>query len=321
MMEEKSQVLLDLEEKLGVEVETPYHDGNKVTNVKFTFPKEVWGDLANKEGDLLPMCCGSISTIRDVFIEAMRSDGEMSVEGMELIVANAVNHTFDAINCGHDSDHPVTKVLKVWEELHPYMDFKSGLMDSDPKSVEDALYRVSFNKIWKFCSEYGWYSLSNNWGKNAHDRAIHNKALFDILPTVKVLYEKLHEIKFPPVEGYCLVRKATNLPYETNRGFAIFDNKEEAQKTLERWIKTNQVEEKNAEVHAVRVSMEKGIELLEKVENPWCNKEKVEITEEHSSDLFQKINEIRRWNEKNVKNDKVEAILHKAIKDVQKLRM
>jgi hypothetical protein len=310
--QEKSEELKGLEQKLNVRLETPYHEGDKVAKVKFHFSKRVWADLANKEGELLPMCCANISTIRDEFMDAMREDGWMDAQSMQNIVVNMSGHEWEA-------DHPVSKVKQVYEELEPRLKCRD-VMSCNPDNVRGAVSRVYFDDIWKFCANYGSDSMFSGWGRTAQERATHNKRLYDIMPTVRALYKFLEDTKFGPADGVALVRKANGELYEFyGRGLALFRNEEEAQECLKRWINSEQVGADDAEIRKVRVSLEKGVEYIETLENPWETQQDRQIDEGHYDNLWRQINDLRRENEENQKNDRVEAILLSTLKQLQAL--
>lgn len=309
---QKSQTLKNLEKQLNVEVSTSYDNGDKVREVKFRFSKEEWADMANKEGELLPVCCANISTIRNVLVAALREDGVFSVEEMERIVVNMDGHDWE-------ENHPVSKIKQVYKALLSHLEPRT-VSSVSQDSVQGAASRVWFDEIWKFCSSYSRDSMFHEWGKTAQDRATHNKRLYDIMPTVRALYKFLDKTKFGPAEGFAIVRKATNELYEFyDRGLALFRNQEEADKCLERWMATKQVPVGDVEIRKVRISLENGVEFIEEITEKWEADNTPSIDKNQARELWYKISELRNYYRCRYKNDKVEAILLKAMRDLKVL--
>ncbi len=308
--QEKSDFFKEMEAKHEVEVETSY-DGDKVYSVKFNFTNEVWADLSNKEGNLLAHCCANVSAMRDCFVGALREDGKMSADDMQILVVNMAGHEYEA-------DHPATKVKEVYEDLLEHFNFRSAY-SVDHENVRNAVTRGYFNDIWEFCGKYGSDSMMSSWAENARDQATHNLRLHEIIPTVRTLYNKLAETKFPPIEAYGLVRLATNQLYEFRVGqLAVFDTKNEAERLLKQWIRSGQVGKDDAKICTVRISLEKGLEFIEEITNPFV-KPVSQVDPKQVTDFFFKLNELRTENEEKWKNDKVEVILLSAIKQIQAL--
>jgi hypothetical protein len=252
-MPEKSKKLLFFEAEYGIEVKTAYRDGDKVHSVKFSFPKEVWADLGNKEGNLLGVCCGNISTMRDCFVDAWREDGWMTAESMQQLVVNMESHEWEG-------SHPASKVKQVYEALLDHLEIRPAFF-SDPEELGGTVSRIWFGDIWRFCARYGHDSMFSDWAKSIQSKATHNLRLHEILPTVKLLYEKLAETKFPPVEGYALINKNNQIYEFRNSTLAIFDSKRQAEEILNNWLRSGQVKNEDVEIRLVRISLEKGIEI------------------------------------------------------------
>jgi hypothetical protein len=297
--QEKSETLKELEKRLNVRVETPYHDGDKVAKVKFHFSRRVWADLANKEGELLAACCANISTIRDQLIDAMRDDGWMDAESLQVCVVNMDGHSWE-------EDHPVSKLKQVYDALEPHLKMRD-LLSTAPDSVKGAVSRVWFSDIWKFCAEFGSDSMYSGWGENAQQRATHNKRLYDIMPTIRNLYKFLEDTKFGPAHGFALVRVANGELYEFyGRGLALFRNEDEARQCRERWINSEQVKPEDVEIKAVRVSLEHGVEFIDSittavVEHQWDEKKPELINAVQKENLWSRLNELRRDNDNTYK--------------------
>jgi hypothetical protein len=300
-----STELARLGKKLRVEIGPHWDHPNVVRSVRFRFPKRTWACLANKEDELLQACCANISAIRDEIISAMREDGWLDMEDMQRIVVNMEGHEFE-------QEHPVSKIKEAYLALEPYADLKGRVMSVDPNDVRDCCAAVWFGKTWAFCAEYTGNSMFSNWGQSLHDQASHNRSLFQILPIIKCLYEKAHETGFPPLEGWAIVRQANGEVYEMRRGFAIFETKKEAKDVLDRWFQSKSLENGSAKIVAARVSLEKGVELIDEVGNPWVPPE-MPVPRDDEEELRTALNDLRGKN----KHDKVDDILKNAIKQIQ----
>lgn len=259
--EELCKELKKIAEEEGVEIQPMFSHGDQVDKVKFKFSKATWADLANKEGDLLPMCCANVSTMRDAFMAAMREDGFMDAKDIQQLVINMSGHEYDA-------KHPATKVAQVYKRIEKYIKLNE-ITTTDLSDPRDVACNVWFGDVFKFCVEYGHNSMFSNWGEDPHDIAAHNLMLFQILPTVKALGDHLHKAGFPPIEGYALVNQANGRIYEMFRGLALFLTKEKALDVLEKWINTKQVKKGEAEMRTVRVSWQNGVEFIDKVKVLW----------------------------------------------------
>lgn len=304
-----SKELEKIGKELGVEIEPSYDHPDQVDSVKFDFPPKVWADLANKEGKLLPACCANVSAMRDILIDAMREDGLIKAEYMQRFVINMADHSYGA-------DHPATKVATVYNRLEKFIKLRD-LMMTDLKNPRDVACNVWFGEIFKFCAEYGNRSMFSTWGEEPHDVAQHNKMLFEVLPTIKALSDHIRETGLPPVEGYAILNQATGHIYEMYRGLAIFMKKEEALDILSKWIETEQLKPDTAEVRAVRVSWEKGLEKLDVVPTKWTRplpkapKKEIEFVTKVIEDLVLKA--------KIVKDKKIKAIFENALRKVRAL--
>lgn len=298
---------------MDVDIEPSWGKNNKISQVRFKFSPEVWADIANKEGELLPMCCANISAIRDQFVAAMREDYWMTAEQMEILVVNMSGHEYDL-------DHPVTKVADVYNQLIKHLDTRKP-SSADPNDLDGAVNRVWFSHIWKFCAQYGCNRMYSDWGSSIHECASHNRQLFEVIPVVKTLYDKLLSTGFPPIEGYALVRKANNQIYEfPHKRLAILPTKEDAEQILESWIKSRQVKAKDVEIRTVRASVEKGIEFIARVNTPWSGDSESKIDPQQHTALFEAINKWRSKNDAVFKNDYVEDILLRCLKELGNLK-
>lgn len=310
-MQKLSKKMSNLAKKLNVGLEYSFGT-EKVGSIKFKFAKSVWADLANTNGEFLPICCANVSAIRDCCISAMREDGEMSAEDLQTVYINMAGHEYDEGN-------PINHMGKVYEALEGNLDLRKPM--SSKGDLEDVMSRASFGKIFKFCSNYDFRNTISKMD-TIHQQASHNLALYQIMPIVKKLNDELASTKFNPVEGYALVRKATNEIYEfANTELAILTTEDEAIKVMESWIESNQLKSDDIEVKMVRISMENGIEYVEKINNPFTfEKKPAEIDKEQADVLWNSINTLRHDNNFKWKNDKIEAILLNALNQVRELK-
>lgn len=312
----KNPDILAIEEKFDVEFEMSY-DGESIYHVQFNFPDEVWLDIANKDGDLLPICCGDISAIRDQFIAALRDDRSMDASSLQAVAMNAVGHEFA-------DGHPVRLICDLYKEIKDKLTIRTDLLSTDTNNIEDVIHHVAMNKIWEFASNELWDKCSAD--TNIKYCSSRNRKLYELFPFVKTLYEKLLSTGYNPVEGYALVRLANNEIIEVKRNtLGIWAEKEDAEDMLEQMIECNYLKVHEVEIKIVRVSVENGIEFIESIKNPFLGDSlPSKIDDEQYSDLWRKINELRTKNDNSFKNDRVEVILLdtidklKALKDYEK---
>jgi hypothetical protein len=302
---ELSEKLKRIQCELGVEIQAPYDRPDKVEAVRFNFEPEVWADLANAEGDLLPRCCGSISIMRDAFIGAMRENGLMQSDAMQDIAVNMGSHDFD-------ETHPVQQVKRAYEKLKEDLHFALG---SSTSTCDLDDIREICGMTRNFCVEYWGNSIFSNWGEQPHDVASHNQAMFQMLPVLKALVAKFDQMALPPVEGYAIVRKATNEIFQMMHGLAVFGTIAEADKVLADWHQTKQIKPDVAVIKSVRISWDKGVEMLAEVETPWSKPDK---GKEMTDDESKFIDSVRNaWH--NAPSDRMAAIMEDAFKKMRLL--
>lgn len=292
-------MLKDLEKEFNVK----FDDYEQITQVQFSFSPEIWVDLINMEGELLGQCCSSISFIRDEFIDALRNDGWMSVNGMRIIFQNQINHEWD-------KDHPITKVVEIYEKISDFVKFDKPT--SFGTDVESMLRIGAFSQIMEYCSEFG-LNYCASYKKSLNGQATQNILMFNIYPVIKSLYEDLKTKAYGPVEGYALVRVANMEIYKLSNSLAILPSLKEAKVIMEDWIKHG-LKEKDICIKAVRVSIDKGIEFIDKINKKFVLP-KPKIEQKQYRFLWKSINKLRDDND----NDYVEVILLDTLNKLKEL--
>ncbi len=312
MSMDPNRKLLAIAKKLKVEIESPYKESGKVNRIRFDFEPEVWADLANREGELLPICCANVSAMRDEFVEAMREDGWMDADGVQKLVINMSGHDYK-------EDHPASVVKRAYLMFQGKWQYTSLAQPDtlhDLNNPEDACNHVYFGRLVRYCTNFSVDSMFSGFGNSMHDRANRNHVIFEMVPVIKTLRERLHEAAFEPVEGYALVRRANGKVYEHNRGLAIYDTEDTANEVFAYWIKDEQVKPYEVDVRSVRVSWDKGIEILDTVPSPFVKpSKKPEISKDEQEKIWDTINALRD----ETKSDKVEVILWDALTKIRAL--
>ena len=131
------QIKEAVQQEYGAEVSPGFDRKNKIEQVRLNFKPEVWADLCNKEGELLPACCASISAIRDALVDALREDCWIRCDGLQLIANQRDSHDFE-------DPHPVKVIFDIWEMIEPVAHFPFNkepeeFRKEDAERLSDAL--------------------------------------------------------------------------------------------------------------------------------------------------------------------------------------
>jgi hypothetical protein len=238
------------ENNIKVKLSTQFWRADKINKVKLYFSNKIWSDLFDADGDLLPICCASISEIRDCFIEAKRSSGWMQIDDIVNITNNSISHEFE-------ENHPVSIIKKIYNKIFLYMDEIHSLGTKNVDNIEDAC-----DLLTKFSYEFVYQSFLTGFS-DIQTKANLNYSIYSIVPAINTLYNKLQKLRLSPIEGYALINLATNKVYTMSSGLSIFPTVEEAEKIKSYWLEVKQIHDsKECEIRKVRITIEKGIEFI-----------------------------------------------------------
>jgi hypothetical protein len=253
--------------KKGVTVTADHNQPKKLSSLKLDFTAEEWADLLNKEGEYLTICCANISRIRDILMDVIREDHEISsdhlAEAAELVKGHGCEQ--------YPPEHPLSRLVALYEKTKKHLRYGLGThhdtVDLDnPHKVLEALA--------SYANAYTWACFNLRTGDPDHpimdrrvqDCANREKALIDLWPVVRTLYHRLSELSLP-VPGFGLVDEKGEIGY-SNSGLAVYHNEAFAQEVCDRWNKVERTSHKKKEfrhtftVKKVIVSLERGLVIL-----------------------------------------------------------
>jgi len=235
------------------DIDVAYSRLDKIKSIQLPFDSEVWTGMANREGELLPVCCANISEIRDRFVSAQCEDGFMDAESIWVIVGCAESHP----EMFEDPKHPVAILKAIWEVIEPVAHIHLGARKLNTDNVEDAVGIIA-----NFANVRHWSSIYSSFPE-FHDRVCTTVALTTAIPALKTLTHKIRELDLGPIEGWAICpRHGEDDIYETKRGLAVWPEREKAEFWLKDWVDTGQVEPEKVVLRAVRITIDKGIEFL-----------------------------------------------------------
>lgn len=254
--QEPTQEIQDTAARLGCRVST-LSDNSRVYQVRPGFSDSEWLDLISAESDLLPACCGAVSSIRDILLSAARNDRWLDCRSIDEIrdLLNASGHLRD-----FPPPNPLGKILGIREAFRPYWRTERPHA-ADLGDLPETLSDASLSGLWEWIVKHGFKSFLSDHGKDARSRAQHNYDLANVLPVVRALHEGLETLRFPPIDAWAVFSGGKILKLSTG-DLAVFNTQEEAGRQVSWWIKDGQVRAEDIENFPVRVSLERGVEIL-----------------------------------------------------------
>lgn len=225
-----------------------------IDKIKLDFiSPEQWVDICNAEGELLPMCCANISSIRDNLFTALRDGGWMRIRDAAETAVLIIGHHDE-----FEDGHPLNKFVELYDKAKDYMETPVHNR-FNPKSLAGA-----YEYIVDYASEMKWNSLFAKNKENAGDkgRACFIRQAHSIRIALKTILDKLDR-NIAPVEIYAIAD-----------GEQIYDksfttNINEAFNCLDRIKYSPPPEGIERNVVKIRLSMDKGLEFVDKsVERP-----------------------------------------------------
>lgn len=264
------QLEYDYEQK-GIIVQADYCQHGKIASVELPFTPEEWADLLNKEGEYLGACCADISRIRDILQAACREDYFIEVEDLYEAAFLARHH-----DGGEERDYtkdtdPIARMIVLWDKVKDDARSRSkgrSVNLEDPKDALDVLFQCAGNITW---NEIRFNQKTEDDKFDCIKNC--NRTLFTMVPAVRTLFFKMKELYKGAVEGYGLVRQDGEIG-ESRSGVAVYRTKKLADELCEQWNKTEEEEIRHTKslkkrtpnvytVKKVRVSMEKGVEIID----------------------------------------------------------
>lgn len=259
-------------------------------SIRLPFTPEEWcGLMMSEGGSYIGGCCGTSSAVQDILAGVFRFDsGWMDTEKLAEVAMLLVGHgerderpNFKALG-NHDAAVKNWPSLDPWAKLavlwHLVKDCHVPKVPSAPPPelppVENAISVLAQGLC--ALNFHGFFVPEDAPASQTQtDRLM---TLYRLLPALLTLSGKIGELNPGPLEGYALTDKGRGGEVAVNGyGHCVYRTKAEAEAVLETWRADDDVHESKEErkpidgrigIRPVRVSMEKGIELLDEVATP-----------------------------------------------------
>lgn len=272
--DDREQLKYDYKQNQGFDIEPDYNQKGKVGRVRLDFKPDEWADLLNAEGEHLHSCCADISRIRDILQDACRNDYYIEVEYLWEAASLAVGHGWDKE--GRDSD-PISRMIRIWNVIAP--DARSRTVDhsvaiNEAKEAVELLYQASGVIAWNDIFDTDGMSIN----QKLSEHATRQRALATMMAAVHTLYTKMKDLDAGPVTGWGIWRDDGEIG-NSRSGVSVYHDKKFAEEVCETWNKHAQRDwderpnhrgkkkgPNHYTVKPTRVSMEKGVELIDEKE-------------------------------------------------------
>lgn len=255
-LDEVRDALREKYAKLNIDVRTSFFSPVVVSEVRIQFPEhqgmkpsEIWVDLFDIEGELLPSCCANISRVRDILIGAARHSGMVGTKELFEIYYLLKDHgCFD--KAGEPTD-PLEYLKNLWTSIEADTKDETPI-SSRPDNLFDAI-----DIIHKACAYITWSKVFADHPME-HTEARNQLELARMLPALHTLNQKLDTMNVE-VEAYAVYGKNEEV-VELRSGYALFKTEETANmmaKTI-----NEAKEEFKCVVEKVKVSLKDGIQKI-----------------------------------------------------------
>lgn len=204
----------------------------RVHTIRLPFTPKQFMDVCSRGGDLLPMCCGTISEMRDIITETLREGGWIQMDKLTALVSLMRHHEgyqemFDPKQrATMNQKDPFVRIALAWEALVDCMqtDYPHNSPKAEvPTDVRDAAVLLSNACALYWMQDIGRrgeaypeenyprMSAEERAQKNAEARFDHAKSKIEatlrILPPLRTMWEKVVAEAPGPIEGWCAVLK------------------------------------------------------------------------------------------------------------------
>lgn len=267
---------------------------SKIEAIHLPFTAEQMLDVCDKEGELLPTCCGNISTMRDLIMRTMHEGCWMDSGDLVDLIALMKGHDgfMDLFGAKDgDGNDPFLKLARAWPLLEGHLSDHSPITEADdPTDVLDMLKALSEHsyKAWfrhalrphpqnpaDFTTTPASEIHERN-RKDAFEHAVNTTAtLLQLAPALHRAHRSLTELYPGVVHGYCAVLTARKWGAEmkvstdpfgfgivaTAGGMAVRETEAEVEELISLWENTRPGIRDRVVIKPVRVSAYDGIEL------------------------------------------------------------
>jgi hypothetical protein len=250
--DEMREALRDKYAEQGIDIIPDYSQAGLIKSVRLPFTPKQWLGLLSKGGEFLPTCCGNISIVRDLLLDAVLEDGYIKVEDLMEAAYLLENHDeMDVLS----KKEPVYVIVKLHHQLKADYRLPDYPLASDLNEPEDIL-RVAgdmlcgmnmndlFNRFERpdrrqYVDEESYQSaLKHRREDDYRHQVAHTMFVVRLMPIIKTLHEKLREMDKGPVEGWAIIREDGKVA-DTVGGPAIFVDQQRCQEVMDLWAKAH----------------------------------------------------------------------------------
>ncbi len=230
-----------------------------VMSVELPFDDHQWVDIIREDGELLQHCCDTTRQIRGELIEALMKEGYISSYDLRKVVL---------LMQSHDENHEPLEALSavimpIWEAIEPYTrGSEVRNPDFNEHHVEDQMWHLNRN-----LTDFTFHSFMGDneyTGGKERDKMCQLFCMAKILPSIKTIYEKAHDLFPEPIKGFGIYSNDELLEFMI--GPAVFPTREIADTLLKAYKKNHKRDDEEfyePVIKPVQISIHKGIEILE----------------------------------------------------------
>lgn len=193
-----------------------------IEHLELPFSAVQWVDLANREGQWLPACCGNISHARELLMSCLHNNKRIGAHAFRDLVLTIIEH--DDGLAGLDA-----KTLEEWEAAairwaladpespllvigHIWFAVRDRLAED-----RDEIVRVDLDSASEALGALHWGSAAIRWalGEASQEETSACKAaeitlaIARLAPALHTLRDRLETLAPPPFEGFILLHKDT----------------------------------------------------------------------------------------------------------------
>lgn len=255
-------------------------DRPTIDRFKLPFSAEEWLDIMDKEGESLPMCCGTISSVRDILLGQLRENRVISCADSNHVFELLAGHDgFEYMLANEEIDYktyktdPIYRFWVIWQMIRPHAnlgtiyceppkhpDYKNPIhnaLDVAHKGIDALWWSVT-------CFKVGGDEGDPEWLKQ--QRIAERKlTIARVTPALRTILEHIKTLDYGDYDGFAICSKEDPSHILSNVvGYCIFKTKKEAEDMIERWAKPDDDLEEPSEnrkkvreetvIRAVRVS-------------------------------------------------------------------
>lgn len=233
--------------KAWLEVQLNFDD-TSIENVRIQYSPQTWVNVLDREGEILGVCCGNISRIRDILCQALCDSGYIHIRDLAEVHSLIISH-----DCS-SAKKPLKQLVTLWENVNEVLEgkmpelrtsvFNAENVEDCLQALETALPSLIFNK----------HMFNNDSLEQQHLSKIQTIAMLrTVIPSIHTLHKKIEEICPEPLEGFAVVDKNTGKVLEGRAGLLILKDEEFAKEIANL---------DKADIKRCRISLENGIEFI-----------------------------------------------------------